>query len=495
MRVSKIKLVGIIFLLVSFSLAMTACDGLDDGVTVDDDNVSEYEILVYDETNDEPIEGADISLGTNTDETDSEGVATFEDIEEGENELVIDAPAYEDYSEYVEVSEETSPHSTYLELEIELADLPRSLVDEGPESTGLALGNTVIAQDIYDKDVGYMVLKSTANLYLNLLDEYNDWIENKINEIMRADRDTGIDLDIIVGGEYQEEWSYTCSDENELNREMLGVLTDESEHEINEGDNDSDYYENKYKIEIDIENEENKKGKLYFSDDYTRYNYLEETKLHIPQNGDDVVVDAHFQVIHDEVERFTVISFNVNDNVYFNDDDDYFSMEMNLFANIQENGDEKTVEFIYNEKDDHEKDDHEKDEGITANYVTKLAGIEADDNLTVGLNTWFEEIGDDNPDYAMNFVLGENEADEISDITLGEINDLVIYGFVDDIDSFPNEENDSPEHDFYSEESFIDQEGYPDQEQVDEISESMNYDINASDFGNPSALIEEMGLY
>ena len=485
MRVSKIKLVGIIFLLVSFSLAMTACDGLDDGVTVDDDNVSEYEILVYDETNDEPIEGADISLGTNTDETDSEGVATFEDIEEGENELVIDAPAYEDYSEYVEVSEETSPHSTYLELEIELADLPRSMVDEGPESTGLALGNTVIAQDIYDRDVGYMVIKSSANLYLNLIDEYNDWIENKINEIMKAEGDTAIDLDIIVGGEYQNEWSYYTDEGDsryEISREMLGVLTDESEHVITEEDNDSDYYENQYKIEIDIENEENKKGELYFSDDYTRYNYLEETELYIPQNGEDVLVNAHFQVIHDEVERFTVILFRVDED----------QMELNSFTHIQENGDDKTIEFIYSETGGNGENDND----IAHGFATQVVGYEADDNLTVGLNTWISDINEDNnPDYAMNFVLGETEADEISDITSGEINDLEIYGFVDDIDSFPNEEIDSPEHDFESGELFVDEEGYPDQEQVDEISESMDYDINVNDFDDPYELIEEMGLY
>ena len=481
MRVSKIKLVGIIFLLVSFSLAMTACDGLDDGVTVDDDNVSEYEILVYDETNDEPIEGADISLGTNTDETDSEGVATFEDIEEGENELVIDAPAYEDYSEYVEVSEETSPHSTYLELEIELADLPRSMVDEGPESTGLALGNTVIAQDIYDRDVGYMVIKSSANLYLNLIDEYNDWIENKINEIMRADSETGIDLDIIVGGEYQNEWSYyTDEDESryEISREMLGVLTDESEHEITEGDNESDYYENKYTIEID--NEE--KGNLYFSDDYTRYNYIEETELHIPQDdSDDLVIDAHIQVIHDEVERFTVILFRVDEEINGN------QMVLNSFTHIQESGDEKTIEFIYSETDNND---------ITHNFATQVVGYEADGNLTVGLNTWINDIDEDNnPDYAMNFELGDSATDEIYKVTSGEINDLEIYGFVDDIDSFPNEEIDSPEHDFESVELFVDEEGYPDQEQVDEISESMDYDINVNDFDDPYELIEEMGLY
>lgn len=483
MNKSKIKVLGIILLLVSFSLSMTACNGIDDGSDLNEDYISEYEVLVYDETNDEPIEGAEISLANKNKSTNSDGVAVIENIEKGEKKLEIDAPAYEDYSEYIEVSEDTTPNSTYLEIEINLADLPQSLVNENQTSTSLSQENKVSAQDSYDKDVGYMVLKSTANLYFNLLDEYNSWIENKINKIMKSEKEVDLPLARIVGGEYQEEWSYTAEDESKIDKEMLSVITEDSNHVITEGDSDDSIYDNKYII--DIEGEE--KAKLFFSEDYTQYNYLEESQLFIPQeDGDDVVVDGHFQVIHNEVEKFTVILFNVDDdNVNIGEDVDDISMEMNLFANIKENENEKSVEFIYNEKDN-------SDPGITADYVTKFVGVEEDNNMTAGLNSWFEEIDDDNPDYAKEFELDEET--EIQDITSGTINDLKIYGYIDDIESFPNETNDSPEHDFYRESEFLEQDEYPNKNQVDEIADNMTYDINVSDFDNPFDLLEEMEL-
>ncbi|MFW6311532.1 MAG: hypothetical protein ACOC1K_04780 [Nanoarchaeota archaeon] len=480
----KEKIIKLVFLIVVIPLVITGCNSIsNEGNSIDENVISEYKILVLDEIHENPIEGAEVKLGEKKHKTNSKGIATFESISKGEKKINIEAPAYEDITKKVKISEDANPQTLSLSLSIDLLDLPEKLLSETTSSNQIAqkMTNT---EDGFDKDVGFMVVKSSVNLYFHIIDEYNEWIENKITKIMKWNKESNkINLSRIDGAKRGKEWEYESENNDSISLKELQPTTNDSvEHIIEESENIkennfSDKYINLYLLET---NEENYKSKIYFSDDYTKFNYLEEIKFFIPQgeNKDSIPVNGHLQVVHDEIQEFTVILFDISDTI--ND----HKFEMTVFAKIEKTNTEKNIEFLYLENDD---------ANYSAKFATKFVGVEKEDNMSVGLNTLHKDINsNENPEYAEKF----KYKDFPEDILDGQLNsDLEIYGFVDNISSFPNLATDSVEHDFYRNDNFPEQDNYPNKNEIDNLASNMTYDLTVSKYDKEFELLRELDLY
>jgi len=479
MMSKKLKLILMTSFLLILVITISACDMADDNFGQDDEiieEVSEFEILVLEESTEEPLEDVEVSLANESIETNSSGVATFQKVSTGYQQLeIVDIPAREDYVKEIEVNYDTSPYNANLTVSISLNEIPESIIGESDTESQ---SQNIEAQWVGDEH-NYEVLKHVllrSVVYMNsiFVDELNDWIEDKIDLILDWE---GNDPEIELPQVFRLDEEKLGKIESEFNSNVVVF----SEHisslpvvEYNdyliEASNEIDgVYQEVYDNRYNIENEEGSRGILYASDDYSRINLMNFYKLedtNASSLGEDEEFDNiyPYQVIHDETEGFTYL-ITGDTMMAIHDIDGELIYE---YINLEHGGNPHAAKFL----------GYEIDGQMTAGVYYKATEMH-------GINDYEFDKED------FNQVKNSDDPTEQS---------FQIFGHSDGVESFPIYGDE--DHDFSVRDEFESGE-YPDIEDIESIHENMisfNY-INDLQFDFDEfkyigdSMLERLGLY
>ncbi len=487
MNLHKLKILGIAVITIAVVVTLGACEsGSGPGEEFNGDTISEFQVIVLDEADDE-IEDAEVTLAGNVETTNSDGLATFEDLSNGFKSLEVDHPGYQ-YSEMIEVSEEQSPYTAELLIDFELNSIPDSITSENnmqaqydfpfdfwPTQTAEAW----VAEDDYYEKLKHVILRSVVYMNNILIDEMDEWMEEKMEEIVNWE-EGDIELPKVADLE-KEELGYVRSELEKEDGETEGVESrhfnslptiEDSEYEVDLSTDISDDYDEIYDRKYEIEDDTGSGGLLYVDKNNTRVNFFDISY----DEGEEVF---GYQVIHDETENFTVI------------------FTFNTLVMVREEANSLTYKYMQLENMDEIEDEDSNP------HFAKMYGYEENGNMTAGIYYKAREVHDFS-DFQFVADSDDEEEEVIEEILESdpEEQELTVIGELDGRGSFPI--YDDEDHDFHMRDNFEAEEGYPELGELDDqhddnmIPFSAITDLEGDEEEmryKDDTLIERLGLY